>query len=92
MGLRDHHELETGQARQLLTAVLECLVERFCLLWACLDRYSVVYRGDCLGGLHGQHCSTKVAVKVYEKPSLTAKKQKMATREAIVLKYLNSQG
>lgn len=47
-------------------------------------RYSVVYRGECSPG--------KVAVKVYEKPSMAPKKQKMATREAIVLKYLNSQG
>lgn len=52
-------------------------------------RYSVVLKGDCLqlGGAKQQ-----VAIKVYEKPSLTSKKQKMATREAIVLKYLNSQG
>lgn len=51
------------------------------------NRYSVVFKGDCLG-----HTHMRVAVKVYEKPSMTPKKNKMATREAIVLKYLNSQG
>lgn len=70
--------------RTILAAILELLIDRVCLLRACLARYSVVYRGECSQG--------KVAVKVYEKPSMAPKKQKMATREAIVLKYLNSQG
>lgn len=47
----------------------------------------MVLRGTALGPL-----PLEVAVKVYERPALTPKKQKMATREAIVLKYLNSQG
>jgi hypothetical protein len=44
------------------------------------------------GDILGCGAPIPVAVKVYEKPSLTPKKQKMATREAIVLKYLNAQG
>lgn len=49
-------------------------------------RHSVVSVGDC------RPLGSKVAVKTYAGASTAAKKQKMATREAIVLKYLNSQG
>lgn len=59
-----------------------------CKRFACsLDasRYSVISRAVCDGGMH-------IAIKTYDRPSLVPKKQKMATREAIVLKYLNSQG
>jgi hypothetical protein len=73
----------------LLEAVLVILYSYVCLVLACLEpRYSVVLRGDC----PQLHPAKSVAIKVYEKPSLMPKKQKMATREAIVLKYLNSQG
>jgi hypothetical protein len=51
-------------------------------------RYSTIYVGNCkaLGGL--------VAVKVYEEGALAARRRprRMAAREAIVLKYLQSQG
>ena len=90
MGLHLHHvdSLELGSEAGALLFVLVLLIKRF---WLALsdtdDRYSVVYKGECLG-----HTDMRVAVKLYEKPSLVPKKQKMATREAIVLKYLNSQG
>jgi len=52
------------------------------------DRYSTIHVGNCkaVGGL--------VAVKVYEEAALVAKKRpkRLATREAIVLKYLHSEG
>jgi len=49
-------------------------------------RYSTIYTAFC------EHLGQEVVVKVYDKPKLSAKKQKMATREAIVLKFLNSTG
>ncbi len=48
-------------------------------------RYSVIYRAK-------SPVVGDVAVKSYAQASQVPKKQKMATREAIVLKYLNSQG
>lgn len=51
-----------------------------------LIRYSVIYKASC------QHVGDHVAIKSYDRPSLLPKKQKMATREAIVMRYLNSQG
>lgn len=49
-------------------------------------RYSSIHVAECeaAGGL--------VAVKVYDQPALSAKKQRMAMREAIVLKYLHACG
>lgn len=80
----DPYELERRPSAADLILVL--LLER--ILHVLLHhRYSVVLKGECLG-----HTDMRVAVKVYEKPSMTPKKHKMATREAIVLKYLNSQG
>eukprot|EP00878_Enallax_costatus_P018459 GHUV01019431.1.p1 GENE.GHUV01019431.1~~GHUV01019431.1.p1 ORF type:complete len:180 (+),score=40.49 GHUV01019431.1:211-750(+) len=49
-------------------------------------RYSVISHGDC------DVVGAPVVIKTYDRPSLVPKKQKMATREAIVLKYLKSQG
>ncbi|WIA20019.1 hypothetical protein OEZ85_005888 [Tetradesmus obliquus] len=48
-------------------------------------RYSVISTAEA----SGLGC---VCIKTYDRPSLVPKKQKMATREAIVLKYLNSMG
>eukprot|EP00882_Tetradesmus_deserticola_P014808 GHRQ01015757.1.p1 GENE.GHRQ01015757.1~~GHRQ01015757.1.p1 ORF type:complete len:191 (+),score=35.25 GHRQ01015757.1:148-720(+) len=48
-------------------------------------RYSVISTAEASG-------LGRVCIKTYDRPSLVPRKQKMATREAIVLKYLNSMG
>jgi hypothetical protein len=49
------------------------------------NSYSVISTAEAAG-------IGRVCIKTYDRPSLVPKKQKMATREAIVLKYLNSMG
>jgi hypothetical protein len=96
MGLREPIAVaDARQACAALAAVLEQIALFVCAAWLHLPppRYSVVLRGDWMGASQGGWAPARqVAVKVYDKPSMTPKKQKMATREAIVLKYLNSQG
>jgi hypothetical protein len=96
MGLRGPIAVaDAWHACAAFEAILEHIVMFVCAVWLRLapPRYSVVLKGDWMGASQGGWASVKqVAVKVYDKPSMTPKKQKMATREAIVLKYLNSQG
>lgn len=93
MGLSNGHQLSSlatnlqhPRSRQELWEIIICRIVLRILVSLRPCRYSVVLRGEV------GPASTPVAVKVYEKPSMTPKKQKMATREAIVLKYLNAQG
>lgn len=68
-------------AAYCLLRVLTC--KRFAFLLE--NSYSVISTAEA----SGLGC---VCIKTYDRPSLVPKKQKMATREAIVLKYLNSMG
>jgi hypothetical protein len=49
-------------------------------------RYSTIYVADC------EQFQASVIVKAYDMVSCAPKKQRMATREAIMLKHLNSLG
>lgn len=68
-------------AAYCLLRVLTC--KRFAFLLE--NSYSVISTAEASG-------LGRVCIKTYDRPSLVPKKQKMATREAIVLKYLNSMG
>jgi hypothetical protein len=53
---------------------------------AAAHRFSAVHVAGCAAA------SGRVAIKVYDRPALSARKRNMATREAIILKHLNACG
>ena len=92
-----HREFSTAHTRRRLRAAARELVRRKAVPLplrqpqACAPcrpscRYSTirVARCDAAGGL--------VAIKCYDQPTLSSKKQRMATREAIVWRYLHQEG
>jgi hypothetical protein len=55
--------------------------------------HHLVHQGYLNQDVHVDHAQQqRVVIKVYDQPHLSPRKRKMATREAITLKYLTAQG
>eukprot|EP00877_Chromochloris_zofingiensis_P013816 jgi/Chrzof1/8689/Cz03g20180.t1 len=81
-GGTSHQQLAPSKALTPCLTIEDCI----CKQELCRGRYSIIYTAYCEPLHHS------IAIKQYDGLNLQPKKQKMATREAIVLKYLRCHG